>query len=167
MLRSEIKHAASDVSTKAVLGETRAVGERFSPLLECSRHLLSAMRNSSDNTGSRIIFHLGELWKVLFILCDIMFLVRLQTKFNIDHSWEWKGWRDSVVIVSNDEDQIIRPHRIFFLDYGGFLRRNVTNYAANCPIYAGLYNILQVLKLKTNISYFFNNDKLCYHTRKV
>ena len=43
MLRSEIKHAASDVSTKEVKGETRAAGERFSPLLECYRHLLSAL----------------------------------------------------------------------------------------------------------------------------
>ena len=40
MLRSEIKHAPSDVSTKEVWGEMRAAG--ISPLIECSRHLLSA-----------------------------------------------------------------------------------------------------------------------------
>ena len=27
-----------------------------------------------------------------FILCDVIFLVRLQGKFEIDHSWEWKGY---------------------------------------------------------------------------
>ena len=42
--------------------------------------------------GSIIIFHLSKLWKVkFFILCDVVFLVRLQGKFGIDHSWEWKG----------------------------------------------------------------------------
>ena len=36
-----------------------------------------------------IIFHLSESWKVkVFILCDVIFLVRLQ--FDIDHSWQWK-----------------------------------------------------------------------------
>ena len=42
--------------------------------------------------GSAIIFHLSELWKAKFsILCDVLLLVRLQEKFDIDHSWEWKG----------------------------------------------------------------------------
>ena len=39
-----------------------------------------------------IIFHSSKLWKTkFFILCDVIFLVRLQGKFEIDHSWEWKG----------------------------------------------------------------------------
>ena len=39
-----------------------------------------------------IIFHLSKWWKAkFFILCDVTFLVRLQWKFGIDHSWEWKG----------------------------------------------------------------------------
>ena len=34
-----------------------------------------------------IIFHLSALWKAKFsILCDVIFLVRLQEKFEIDHS---------------------------------------------------------------------------------
>ena len=42
--------------------------------------------------GSIIIFHLTKLWKVkFFILCDVVCLVRLQGKLEIDHSWEWKG----------------------------------------------------------------------------
>ena len=43
-------------------------------------------------TGSIIIFHLSKLWKVKFsILCDVLFLVRMQGKFEIEHSWEWKS----------------------------------------------------------------------------
>ena len=42
--------------------------------------------------GSIIIFHLSKLWKAkFFILCDVIFLVRLQGKIEIVHSWEWKG----------------------------------------------------------------------------
>ena len=42
--------------------------------------------------GKLIISHLSELRKAkFFILCDVIFLVRLQEKFEIDHSWEWKG----------------------------------------------------------------------------
>ena len=38
--------------------------------------------------SSIIISHLRKLWKAkFFILCDIIFLVRLQGKFEIDHSW--------------------------------------------------------------------------------
>ena len=44
--------------------------------------------------GSVILFHLGKLWKTKFsTLCDVTFLVRLQGKFEIDHSWEWKEWK--------------------------------------------------------------------------
>ena len=36
-----------------------------------------------------MIFHLGKLSKAkFFILCDVILLVRLQEKFEIDHSWE-------------------------------------------------------------------------------
>ena len=38
---------------------------------------------------SVIIFHLCKRWKVkFFILCGVTFIVRLQGKFEIDHSWE-------------------------------------------------------------------------------
>ena len=41
---------------------------------------------------SIITFHLSKLGKVKFsILCNVIFLVRLQGNFDIDHSWEWKG----------------------------------------------------------------------------
>ena len=49
--------------------------------------------------GSTIIFHLSKLWTAeFFILCDVIFLVRLQEKFDIDHSWQWKGeyWFNSL-----------------------------------------------------------------------
>ena len=39
--------------------------------------------------GRIIIFHLSKLRKAkFFILCDVIFLVRLQGKLEIDHSWE-------------------------------------------------------------------------------
>ena len=42
--------------------------------------------------GCIIIFHLSKRWKAKFsILCDVVFLVRPQGKFEIDHSWEWRG----------------------------------------------------------------------------
>ena len=38
---------------------------------------------------SSIIFHLSMLRKAKFsIQCDVLFLVRLQGKFEFDHSWE-------------------------------------------------------------------------------
>ena len=37
--------------------------------------------------GSIVILHLVSY----FILCDVTFLVRLQGKFEMGHSWEWKG----------------------------------------------------------------------------
>ena len=41
--------------------------------------------------GRKTICHLSKLWEAkFFILCDVIFLVRLQEKFEIDHSWEWK-----------------------------------------------------------------------------
>ena len=47
--------------------------------------------NDLGRIGSIIIFHLSKLWKAKFsILCDVIFLVRLQGKFESDHSWEWK-----------------------------------------------------------------------------
>ena len=40
-----------------------------------------------------LIVHQSKLWKDKFsILCDVIFLARLQGKYDIDHSWEWKGW---------------------------------------------------------------------------
>ena len=47
------------------------------------------IKYSSENWYIIIIFHLSKLWKFkFFILCDVIFLVRLRVKFEIDHSWE-------------------------------------------------------------------------------
>ena len=49
----------------------------------------------------KIIFHLSKLWKAKFsLLCDVIFLVRLEGKFDIDHSWEWKGYVCCAVITN-------------------------------------------------------------------
>ena len=46
-----------------------------------------------------IIFYLSKLWKSkLFILRDVMILMRLQGKFDIDHSEEWRRERGLVWI---------------------------------------------------------------------
>ena len=56
---------------------------------------------------STIIFHLSKLWRAKFsILCDVIFLVRLQGKFEIDHSWEWKGWKVSELTPSKEENSV-------------------------------------------------------------
>ena len=60
--------------------------------------------------GSRVIFHLSELWKAkFFILCDVIFLMRLQGKFEIDHSWEWKGLKQPRAAVSALFDRTSMP----------------------------------------------------------
>ena len=52
--------------------------------------------------GSIIIFHLSKLWKAkFFILCDIIYLVRLQEKFEIDHSWEWEDYLLGLCLLGN------------------------------------------------------------------
>ena len=48
----------------------------------------------SENWYSIVIFHPSKLWKAKFsILCDVILLVRLHGKCNIDHFWKWKGWQ--------------------------------------------------------------------------
>ena len=45
--------------------------------------------------GSMIIFHLSKLWKgKFFILCDVIFLVRLQEKFEIVPPGGIPTWRE-------------------------------------------------------------------------
>ena len=42
--------------------------------------------------GSIIKFRMSKLREAkFFTLCDAIFLVRLQGKFGVDHTWEWKG----------------------------------------------------------------------------
>ena len=53
-----------------------------------SWHFKEKHTSEEVRIDSIIIFHLSKLWKAkFFILCDVIFLVRLQGKFNIDHSW--------------------------------------------------------------------------------
>ena len=73
----------------------------------------------NERIGSIIIFHLSKRWKAKFsILCDVIFLVKLQGKFEVDHSWDWEGllsadtqWVDMVVNCINTvisvKDQIL------------------------------------------------------------
>ena len=41
---------------------------------------------------SIIIYPLSKLWNAKFsIMCGVIVLVRVQEKFEVDHSWEWTG----------------------------------------------------------------------------
>ena len=58
----------------------------------------------------RIIFHPSKLWKAkFFILYDAIFLVRLQGKFQLDHSWEWKAWRPIDLSTERRRSHRARP----------------------------------------------------------
>ena len=69
----------------------REVLEPFTPKFKNSPNLPKEKCFSEVvRIGVINIFHLGKLWKTkFFILCDVTFLVKLQEKFEIDHSWEW------------------------------------------------------------------------------
>ena len=59
--------------------------------------------------GSVIIFHLTKLWKAKFsILCDVIFLVRLQGKLEIDHS-RWSDFSCSLTrnITSHSMENLV------------------------------------------------------------
>ena len=58
-------------------------------ILDGNRKSLSKRKCMSEVAGicRIIVFHLSKLWKAkFFILCDVMFLVRLRGKFDNDHS---------------------------------------------------------------------------------
>ena len=76
-----------------ILIVSRAISLSFpSSKTTFSQHFKEKCISDVVRIGSTIIFHLSKLWKAkFFILCDVIFLVRLQGKFEIDHSWEWKG----------------------------------------------------------------------------
>ena len=89
-------------------------------------------RAGDDGKGEReersslpfpLISHLSKLWKSKFsLLCDVIFLVSLQGKFEIDHSWEWKGkvitadWLVFILTVYFRNKQSL----LFLLFAGGF-----------------------------------------------
>ena len=51
--------------------------------------------------------------KKFVILCDVIFLVRLQGKFAIDHSWEWRGFTEPIRL-----ERLLKRH---LLNRGYFL----------------------------------------------
>ena len=66
--------------------------------------------------GSLPVCQLSKLWKAkFFTLCDVIFLVRVQGKFDIDHSWRWKGSRNNSHVRKEGTATIgfrmrLRPH---------------------------------------------------------
>ena len=58
----------------------------------------------------------GKLWKAkFFIPCDVILLVRLQGKFDIDHSYEWKGKEWLAVPHSAVERSVLCDNTYWFL----------------------------------------------------
>ena len=59
-------------------------------------------------------------------MCDVVFLVRLQVKFDIDHSWECIGmkkterlnWINSVWVTMNPEAEDLRPYSQLYVILG-------------------------------------------------
>ena len=51
------------------------------------------------------------------ILCDVIFLVGLQGKFEIDHSWEWKAWSPLPVSFSRCDSELTAAGILLGVDY--------------------------------------------------
>ena len=76
--------------------------------------------------GGILIFHLNNLRKAkFFILCDVLFLVRLQEKFDIDHSGSERAnhslgiaaWLIYGKVFSPFTDGSVASHdRLFYVD---------------------------------------------------
>ena len=70
-----------------------------------------------ERSGNIIIFHLSKWWKAkFFLLCYVIFLVRLQAKFEIwNHSWEWKFSKKShavhIMVRLSSSRSLIFKHR--------------------------------------------------------
>ena len=83
---------------------------------EFEKYILPTRKCVSDvvSIGCIIIFHLPKLRNAKFsVLCDVIFLVRLQEKFDIDHSCSPTGWQ-----VSADDQKSLSRERIPSLGRG-------------------------------------------------
>ena len=64
------------------------------------------IRDAVVRIGSITIFHLSKLWKAKFlILCDVIFLVRPQDKFEINQSFEWNNFCMGKVSLSRHSNE--------------------------------------------------------------
>ena len=88
-----VKSSHNFVTAREVLVARAAVLVAFATVLVAVSSPTELHLNPSlPSFGSIIIFHLSKLWKAKFlILCDVIFLVRLQGEFEIYHFWGWKG----------------------------------------------------------------------------
>ena len=88
--------AFATLHTSRVLSNSRLTRATFNPFTP-KKYILPTFqremyKRGSENRYSIIIFRLSKLWKAMFsTVCDVIFLVRLQEKFDIDHFWEWEG----------------------------------------------------------------------------
>ena len=74
----------------------------------------------------KIIFHLSKLWQSKFsLLCDVIFLVGQEGKFDIDHSQEWKGFKKAkwfcyIIWIINQEIRASSHEGASWIDYKAF-----------------------------------------------
>ena len=95
--RQWLRRVAGKYPRECVFAAPQNPGEQSERVLGLEVHSPNLLKRSvykwGVRIGSTIICHPSKLWKAkFFILCDVIFLVRLQGKFEIDHSWAWKGW---------------------------------------------------------------------------
>ena len=66
-------------------------------------HSPNLSRKKVVRISSIMLFHLSKLWKAkFFMLCDVIILVRLQGKFEINHFRVWKGKGTCYVFYMNN-----------------------------------------------------------------
>ena len=100
---------------------------------------------SKWESGSIIILHLSKLWKArFFILCDVIFLVRLQEKFEIDHSCEWKGYISTDLERTTRGTTHIRPTQRFTHKGSRVDRESTLHHCFTQSIAVGL-DLLKIL----------------------
>ena len=103
--------------------------------------------------GRITIVHLRNLWKAkFFILCAVIFLVRLQWKFEIDHSWvNISAWQEPTL----DQFQfqlrpLFRVQEWSISNFSCSLPRNITSHSMkNLPLHSLLRWNMIILPIPT------------------
>ena len=99
----------------------------------------------SENIGSIIIFHLSKLSKAkFFIQCHVVCLVRLQRKFDFDHSWDhylccflWSTISISSKLVLTCQSRFLSAETPLLLE--GVMTKHTTVKWGYCQLSCGIF----------------------------
>ena len=107
-LHGETKHTKK---SRIIHNDSNAWGEGGGGEGDCSEKLWGVLHLESSEISSIIIFRLSELIikATFFILYNVIFLVRLQGKFDV-HSWEWQGENNN--LFCNKIDKFVMKIRV-------------------------------------------------------